>query len=179
MKFQPTRIAGVVVVEPDRHADERGFFLRSFCREAFAAHGLGVAFAQCATSYNLRRGTLRGLHYQRAPVAEAKLVRCVRGAAYDVALDLRPASATRGAWVAVRLSAREANAVFIPEGCAHGFQTLEDDTELFYQITAPYRPEAEAGVRWNDPTLAIDWPVQEPILSQRDRTLPTFEAIAC
>ena len=178
MIFRPTGIAGVVVVEPEPHADDRGHFARTFCAEAFADHGLPTAFAQCSTSYNRRHGTLRGLHFQAAPYAEAKLVRCTRGAVFDVAFDLRPSSPTYGGWAAVELDPQAGRQLFIPEGCAHGFQTLADDSELFYQITVPYRPDAVRGLRWDDPALAIRWPLPEPILSERDRLLPHLTAAA-
>lgn len=178
MIFKPTEIAGVLVIEPEPHADGRGHFARTFCTEEFAGRGLPTAFAQCSTSYNRRRGTLRGLHFQAAPFAEAKLIRCTRGRVFDVAVDLRPGSTTYRRWTAVELDAEGGRQVFIPEGCAHGFQTLADDSELFYQITAPYRPEAVRGLRWDDPALAIAWPAIPPILSDRDAALPMLEARA-
>lgn len=174
MRFGATEIDGVWIIEPDRQADERGWFARTHCAEEFAARGLTSEFAQCNASFNRRRGTLRGLHYQVAPAAEAKLIRCVRGALFDVAVDLRPGSATLGRWVAATLSADSGTAIHIPEGCAHGFQTLSDDTELFYQISTPYRPGLTRGVRWNDPELAIAWPLDRPVLSDRDRALPSL-----
>jgi dTDP-4-dehydrorhamnose 3,5-epimerase len=160
-------------VEP--HADERGLFARTFCADEFAAHGLPRGFVQCSTSYNARRGTLRGLHWQAAPHEEAKLVRCTRGRALDVIVDLRPDSPTRRQWRAVELSQDNRTALFIPEGYAHGFQTLEDDTEILYQMTAFYVPEQARGARWDDPAFAIDWPLSEPILSQRDASFPPFD----
>jgi dTDP-4-dehydrorhamnose 3,5-epimerase len=176
--FKPTELPGVVVIEPEPHADHRGHFARTFCTEEFAGHGLPIAFAQCSTSYNRRRGTLRGLHFQAEPFAEAKLIRCTRGRVFDVTVDLRAASPTWRRWTAVQLDADNGRQVFIPQGCAHGFQTLADDSELFYQITAPYRPKAVRGLRWNDPAFAIPWPVVPPILSDRDAALPLFEARA-
>lgn len=182
MNFRPAAIAGVWIIEPERMADERGWFARTFCAEAFAVRGLATDFAQCNASFNAGRGVLRGLHWQAAPHAEAKLIRCVRGRVYDVAVDLRTGSETFGQWLAAELSAETGRMIYIPEGCAHGFQTLTDDSELAYQITAPYRPALARGVRWDDPALAIRWPVPDPILSPRDRALPLLEqlgTIAC
>ncbi len=174
MKFNATALDGVWIIEPDRHEDERGWFARTHCAESFRARGLTSEFSQCSTSFNRQRGTLRGLHYQAAGAAEAKLIRCARGAVFDVAVDLRPGSATLGRWISVTLSAGNGAAIHIPKGCAHGFQTLEPDTELFYQISVPYQPALARGVRWDDPALAIAWPLERPILSERDRALPTL-----
>lgn len=182
MNFRPTAIDGIWIIEPERATDERGWFVRTFCAEAFAVRGLATSFAQCGASFNVRRGILRGLHWQADPYAEAKLIRCTRGRVYDVAVDLRARSATFGTWVATELSAENGRMVYIPEGCAHGFQTVTDDCELAYQITAPHRPALARGLRWNDPTLAIRWPIPDPLLSPRDRTLPLLEqmgALAC
>ncbi len=178
MNFSATPIAGVFVIEPERAADQRGFFARLWCAEAFAAHGIEASFTQASASVNRLKGTLRGLHYQAPPHGECKLIRCVRGAAFDVAVDLRPGSATRGHWISVELTAGNTRMILIPEGIAHGFQTLADDTELAYQISAAYHPEAARGVRWDDPDLAIAWPLADPILSLRDRNLPPFKAAA-
>ena len=177
MKFRETAIPGVVVVAPERHEDERGSFARSWCAEEFAAHGLAAALAQCSISHNRRRGTLRGLHYQAEPHGEDKLVRCTRGAAFDVAVDLRPGSPTRYRWTAVEITPGNGLALYLPRGVAHGFQTLADDTDILYQMAQPYRPEAARGLRWDDPTLAIAWPLPDPILSARDAALPTLEAV--
>jgi dTDP-4-dehydrorhamnose 3,5-epimerase len=171
MKFTPLSLPGVVRIEIEPAADERGLFARLFCAQEFAAQGLPTDFVQHSLSYNRRAGTLRGLHYQRAP-QEAKLVRCLSGAAYDVVVDLRPSSPAYGQWCALELTARRRNAVLVPKGCAHGFQTLMDETELLYLIDTPYDPAAAAGIRWDDPALAIPWPVADPILSERDRGLP-------
>ncbi len=178
MIFRDAGLDGVIVIEPERTEDERGHFARTWCRDAFAGRGLPVDFAQCNTSFNRRRGTLRGLHYQAAPHEEAKLIRCTRGRVFDVAVDVRPGSATLGRWCAAELSADNGRMVFIPGGFAHGFQTLEDASELFYQMSAAYAPEAVRGIRWDDPELAIDWPVADPILSERDRTLPGLDQAA-
>lgn len=180
MMFRETALPGVMLIEPERQCDARGHFSRVFCRKEFAAQGLHADFVQTSASVNLIRGTLRGLHYQAAPAAETKLVRVVRGAAFDVAVDLRPGSATYGAWVAMELSAESGRMLYIPPGCAHGFQTLADDTEILYQIAPYHDPESQRGIRWNDPTLNIAWPIENPILSERDRSgLPAFEAPTC
>ncbi len=176
MKFIETHLSGVYIVEFERREDERGWFARAWCREEFAAHGLSIDLAQCNLSYNAKLGTLRGLHFQIAPHAEAKLVRCVAGAVHDVALDLRPDSPTFKQSFAVELSTANGVALFIPEGVAHGFQTLMDDTTLFYQMSAPYVPEAVNGVRWNDSTFNLKWPIDNPILCARDSAFPDFIA---
>jgi dTDP-4-dehydrorhamnose 3,5-epimerase len=174
MLFTELELPGAFIVAPERRADARGYFARTFCRDEFAAHGLAGAFVQCSTSYNARRGTLRGMHFQRPPHEEAKLVRCTRGAILDVVLDLRPDVATFRCWRALELTADNGLAVFIPAGCAHGFQTLTDDTEVFYQITVGYDPGAAGGVRWDDPAFGIDWPIRPPILSARDASYGDF-----
>jgi len=179
MIFRETPLAGVLVVEPEPRRDERGFFARTWCREEFAARGLNPHVEQCNTSFNRDRGTLRGLHFQADPYGEAKLVRCVRGGAWDVVVDLRPRSATRHRWTAVEITAENRTAVYVPEGCAHGFQTLTDETEILYQMSAAYRPEAARGIRWDDPALAIAWPVAEAIVSPRDAALPRLEPVPC
>jgi dTDP-4-dehydrorhamnose 3,5-epimerase len=163
---------GAYLVSIHRLEDERGFFGRSFCREEFLAQGLSPVVAQCNISWNRRKGTLRGLHYQAAPHAEAKLVRCTRGAIWDVIVDLREDSPTRHHWHAVELSADNRLALYVPEGCAHGFQTLADDTEVFYQMSGSYQPGSARGVRWDDPVLAIPWPLADPVVSDRDRAFP-------
>lgn len=169
MKFDPTQLAGAYVVELARMEDERGFFARSFCREEFVAMGLSPVVAQCNVSWNSRKGTLRGMHFQAKPHEEAKLVRCTRGAIWDVIVDLREDSATRYASHGVRLDAQNRLALYVPEGFAHGFQTLEDDCEVLYQMSEAYQPGLGRGVRWDDPKLGIAWPLQNPILSDRDR----------
>lgn len=174
MKFSPTKIPGVRILSPERHEDERGWFARTWCLHEFEAHGLNPQLIQCSASFNRKRGTLRGMHYQAVPHEEAKLVRCTRGALFDVALDLRPNSTTARQWVDVELTEDNGLALYIPEGCAHGFQTLTDNTEVLYHISHDFHPDSARGVRWNDPALGIPWPVQEPILSDRDRNLPTI-----
>jgi dTDP-4-dehydrorhamnose 3,5-epimerase len=176
MRFVETALAGVVVVELEEHVDERGSFARTWCRDEMAAAGLASELAQCSLSRNPRAGTLRGLHFQLSPFEEAKLVRCVRGAIFDVAVDLRVDSETRGRWVGLELDADEGRALYVPEGCAHGFQTLVDDTEVAYMISAPYVPDAAAGVRFDDPLLGIAWPeAARRTISDRDRALPAYE----
>ena len=174
MRFEPLSIAGAYLVQPVPIEDERGFFARTWCAEEFAAQGLASELAQCSVSFNCRKGTLRGMHYQAAPYAEAKLVRCAKGAIYDVLLDLRTESPTYCKWIGVTLSDANSLMAYIPEGVAHGFQTLEDNTEVFYQISSPYCPESSHGVRWNDREFGIEWPLNCPILSHRDTNYPDF-----
>ena len=174
MKFVSTPLAGAYVIELEPAFDERGFFARTWCREEFAAHGLNAALSQCSLSWNKCKGTLRGMHYQDAPYPEAKLVRCSSGRIYDVILDLRPESTTFKQWFGVELSATNHKMLYVPEVFAHGFQALEDNSAVFYQITEAYRPEYARGVRWNDPQFQIRWPIREPILSPRDAALPDY-----
>lgn len=174
MIFTETKLAGAFVIELERHTDERGFFARTFCQQEFEAHGLKAEVAQCNVSFNKRKGTLRGMHYQAAPFAEAKLVRCTAGSIYDVIIDLRPASSTFKRHFGVELSAENRRMLYIPESFAHGFQTLEDDTEVFYQMAQPYSAEHARGVRWNDPAFGIEWPKGERIIIERDQNYPDF-----
>ncbi len=174
MNFIPTALAGVWLIEPQRQEDERGWFSRAYCEAAFAARSLATHWPQCSSSFNARRGTLRGMHWQAEPHAEAKLVRCVRGAVYDVALDLRAGSPTFCRWHAVELSADNGCALYLPEGCAHGFQTLLDDTELFYQISTEHHAPSARGARWNDPAFGIGWPLSHPVLSPADENRVDF-----
>jgi dTDP-4-dehydrorhamnose 3,5-epimerase len=173
--FVSGKIAGACVIEPDKIEDSRGFFARVFCRKEFEAHGLNPQMAQCSISFNMRRGTLRGMHYQTAPREEAKLVRCSRGAIYDVLLDLRPQSPTFRQWDATSLTAENCRMAYIPAGVAHGFQTLVGATEVFYQMSEFYAESCVQGVRWNDPTFAIEWPIKNPVLSDRDRRQPLWQ----
>jgi dTDP-4-dehydrorhamnose 3,5-epimerase len=175
MIFCETQLPGVFEVHLRPTADERGFFARSWCQREFKAHGLNPRLVQCNVSFNTRKGTLRGIHYQAAPYAEAKLVRCTRGAMYDVVVDLRPDSPTYKDWVAVVLTATNRHMVYVPEGCGHGFLTLKGETEVFYQMSEFYNPESARGVRWNDPAFQIVWPEEVEVISQRDRTYPDFE----
>lgn len=170
MKFLPTPLSGAYVIELEPIEDERGFFARSFCQNEFREHGLDPVVAQCNVSFNRKRGTLRGLHYQAEPHAEAKLVRCTRGAIWDVIVDLREDSSTARKWHAIELTADNRRALYIPPGLAHGFQTLEDDSEVLYQMSEYFHPESARGVRWDDPVLAIDWPLPNPVLSRKDQS---------
>jgi dTDP-4-dehydrorhamnose 3,5-epimerase len=163
------------MIEPERFEDGRGFFARTWCREEFAAQGLNADLVQCNISFNIQRGTLRGMHYQKPPHAEAKLVRCTQGALYDVVVDLRRDSATYLQWFGTALSAENRNALYVPEGCAHGFVTLEDHTEVLYQMSASYDTASAAGVRWDDPAFSIAWPIAPTVMSDRDRNYPDFQ----
>lgn len=174
MIFSELAVAGSYLIEAEPHVDERGLFARTFCRREFEAHGLDPCVAQCNTSFNPHRGTLRGLHFQIAPHAETKLVRCTAGAVYDVVVDLRPASPTHLRWAAVELSAASRNAIYVPKGCAHGFLTLTNETEIHYQMGAFYEPSAGRGVRWNDPLFAIEWPATPALVSERDASYSDF-----
>jgi len=176
VKFSPTALAGACIIDIEPVPDERGFFARSWCREEFVRHDLNPDLAQCSISFNKKRGTLRGMHYQAKPHEETKVVRCTRGAIYDVIVDLRPESSTFRKWIAVELSADNRRMLYIPAGLAHGFQSLTDDTEVFYQISTPYHPESACGVRWDDPAFGIEWPVMERVISDKDRQYPDFTA---
>jgi dTDP-4-dehydrorhamnose 3,5-epimerase len=179
MIFKETNLKGAYSIELEPIYDERGFFSRSFCRDAFTEHGMNPQIAQCNISFNKKKGTLRGMHYQMAPHAEAKLVRCLRGAVYDVIIDLRQDSPTYGRWTGIELRAFEPAAfpcvhlLYIPEGFAHGFQTLDESTEVFYQMSESHHPASARGVRWNDPIFAIQWPL-EPVISEKDQSYPDF-----
>ena len=174
MIFSETRLKGAFIVEPERLYDERGFFARTFCAEEFVANGLNPRFVQCNISFSERRGTLRGMHYQVAPHEEAKLVRCTMGAIYDVIVDLRPASSTFRQWIGVELTSENRRMLHVPEGFAHGFLTLQDNTEVLYQMSEFYHPESARGIRWDDRSLAIDWPSEVRLVSERDRQLPNL-----
>jgi dTDP-4-dehydrorhamnose 3,5-epimerase len=174
MRFCETKLPGVFEICIEPHTDERGFFARSWCENEFEAHGLDSRLVQCNISHNIRKGTLRGMHFQAPPDAEAKVVRCTRGGIYDVVLDLRPESPTYKSWIAAVLTDANRNMLYIPEGCAHGFLTLEDETEVFYQMSEFYHAESARGVRWNDPAFNISWPGKVEVISQRDKTYPNF-----
>jgi dTDP-4-dehydrorhamnose 3,5-epimerase len=175
VKFVPVSLEGAQLVELEPHEDERGFFARMWCREEFEAHGLSPELAQSSISRNARSGTLRGLHFQRAPHEEAKLVHCTRGAIFDVIVDLRPDSPSHLAWFGVELDAARGAGLYVPEGFAHGFQTLVDDTDVLYMISRAYAPDAAAGLRWDDPALAIEWPpAAARTISERDRAWPSL-----
>lgn len=169
MKFIETALAGVFIVEKELHRDDRGFFARSFCREEFARVRYGIEFVQSNISQNKIAGTTRGLHFQRPPYAECKLVGCLQGSALDVVVDIRRGSSSFLKHIAVEISADNERMIFIPEGCAHGFQTLEDNTRLSYQHTAYYEPGYEGGLRYNDPRLAIEWPLAATSISDKDQ----------
>ncbi len=172
MKFTELRLPGAFLLEHQRLDDDRGFFTRTFCAREYAAHGLNPQVVQCNVSHNLRRGTLRGLHWQEAPYGEAKRVTCIAGAIFDVIVDLREGSPTYRQWVSVELTAETGSALYVPEGFAHGFQTLHDATRVEYQMSAFFEASAARGLRWNDPALGISWPVADPILSTKDRGYP-------
>lgn len=174
MHFHELEIPGAYRVEPERIEDDRGFFARTFCRQDFAAHGLEAAVAQCNVSWNRRRGTVRGMHFAVAPAAECKLVRCTRGAVHDVLLDLRPGSPAFRRHASARLDAMNRHALYVPTGVAHGFQTLEDDTELLYQMSTAYDPACARGVRWSDPAFTIAWPLEISAISERDLAFADF-----
>jgi dTDP-4-dehydrorhamnose 3,5-epimerase len=175
VKFNPTPIAGAYLIDIERHDDERGFLARTFCRDEFAAHGLRPSFVQCNVSFNARKGTLRGMHFQAKPREEAKLLCCTRGAVYDVIVDLRRQSPTFRKWASFELTADNHRLLYVPEGLAHGFQSLEDNTDVFYLMSEMYQPALDRGVRWNDPAFAIRWPLANPIVSPRDVGYPDFE----
>jgi len=174
MKFIPTGLAGACTIEIEKLEDERGFFGRAFCSDEFARNGLSPTFVQCNVSFNTRKGTLRGMHFQEKPHEEAKLVRCTRGAIYDVIVDIRRASSTFGHWVGVELTADNLRMIYVPKGFAHGFQTLAHNSEVLYQMSEFFHPDSARGVRWDDRTLAIRWPITDAVMSARDRALPSL-----
>lgn len=175
MKFIASTLQGVVLIQPEPTEDFRGIFGRTFCEHEFEGAGIPTRFVQSGFSYNHQRGTLRGMHYQTNPHPEGKLVRCTRGSIFDVALDLRKGSSTYLKWYGVELSAQNHQAIWIPEGFAHGFQTLSDETEIYYQMTEFYDPTCARGVRFDDPAFGIQWPLAQPIILERDRTYPNFD----
>ncbi len=175
MDFLPTEVSGAWLVEPRAFEDDRGVFLRAWCRDEMREAGIEVDFVQSNLAGSVRRGTLRGLHYQVAPHEEAKLVRCVRGSIFDVVVDIRPDSETYGQWHGATLSDKNRRMLYVPPGCAHGYLTLEDDSEAYYLVSARYAPESERGIRWDDPAFNIDWPIRENlILSDKDKAWPAF-----
>jgi dTDP-4-dehydrorhamnose 3,5-epimerase len=176
MLFLETKLKDAYIVDVEPRGDDRGFFARAWCAKEFEAHGLATSFVQCNLAFNEQRGTLRGMHFQRAPHAEVKLIRCVRGALLDVLIDLRPDSPTYMDWVGVELTEDNRRMLYAPEGTAHGYLTLADQTEAFYQVSAFYAPEAEGGVRWDDPAFAIEWPEPPRVLSDKDRAWPDYVA---
>jgi dTDP-4-dehydrorhamnose 3,5-epimerase len=174
MIFHETKIAGVFEIRLEPNVDERGFFARSWCQKEFESLGLNPKLVQCNVSFNTRKGTLRGMHYQAAPYSETKLVRCSKGSIYDVVVDLRPQSHTFKNWISAVLTAENRNAIYVPEGCAHGFLTLEDKSEVFYQMSEIYDADSARGVRWDDPAFQIAWPAKVEVISERDRTYPNY-----
>jgi dTDP-4-dehydrorhamnose 3,5-epimerase len=173
--FVATRLQDAHIIEIEKLADKRGFFARSWCQKEFERHGLVSIMVQANLSHNKKKGTLRGMHYQRAPYEEVKLVRCTRGSIYDVIIDLRPDSPTYKQWIGVELTADGYKMLYVPGGFAHGFLTLEDDTEVTYQVSQFYTPGAEGGVRWNDPAFGIVWPGEVQVISDKDRSWPDYQ----
>jgi dTDP-4-dehydrorhamnose 3,5-epimerase len=174
MIFTETKLKDAFIIQPERLGDQRGFFARTWCQREFETHGLNPCLVQCNISFNKTKGTLRGMHYQTAPYEEAKLIRCTKGAIYDVIIDLRPDSRTFAQYMAVELTAENRAMLYVPKGFAHGFQTLTDNSEVFYQMSEFYVPQYARGVRWNDPAFAIEWPPDERIILERDQTYPDF-----
>lgn len=177
MQFLPTSILGVMQITAEPHRDTRGHFARTFCSQEFEAAGLELPTAQMALSHNAKRATLRGLHFIPAANGEAKLVRCVRGGVFDVAVDLRPSSATYRQWTGLELSADNMDALFIPRGVAHGFVTLTDEADVLYQFSEPHRAGIEMGIAWDDPEIAVSWPISPLVISDRDMALPKLAQI--
>ena len=175
MHFTETAVAGVWIIDPSPHRDERGRFMRAWCAREFEEHSLHFVPVQANMGYSVSKGTIRGMHFQVAPALEAKLVRCTRGAAFDVAVDLRPDSVSYGEWAGVELSAENGRMLYVPEHCAHGFQSLEDGTEVLYMTSAFYTPEAVRGVRFDDPVFDIQWPLAATVVSEQDRKWPLFD----
>ena len=174
MKFVKTPIGGVLLIEIEPVTDMRGHFARTFCAEEFRRQGLETQVAQCSMAFTARAGTVRGMHYQRDPHGEAKLVRCTRGAVHDAVIDLRPDSPTFRQWFGIEISASSRRMIYVPPGLAHGYQSLEDETEVAYQMSTAHRPDAEAGVRWDDPSFGVRWPQPVTLISERDRSFPDF-----
>jgi dTDP-4-dehydrorhamnose 3,5-epimerase len=172
VQFTNTELSGVQVIDPTPHVDDRGHFMRAWCAREFAEHGLNFSPVQANMGFNLKKGTIRGLHFQKAPALEAKLVSCTKGSMFDVALDLRPGSQTFGKWYGTELSAENGRMLFVPELCAHGYQTLEDDTAMYYLTSAFYTPKAAGGARFDDPFFAINWPLVSASVSEQDRNWP-------
>ena len=176
MKFQPTQLEGVFVIEPEVMQDERGYFSRIFCQNELSGMGVDFTIRQASQSFNAKKGTLRGLHFQREPLAEQKIVQCLRGAMYDVVVDLREHSDTYGEWIANELTEANKKKMYVPKGCGHGFQTLADNTEVLYLMSEFYSPDNYAGVRWNDPLFSIDWPMKDSVvISPQDMQWPLVD----
>lgn len=177
MIFNETKLAGIYIIEPEKKTDDRGFFARTYCKMAFGERDMCTDFVQCNTSFNNVKGLLRGMHWQEQPHAEAKLVRCTRGVIFDVMVDIRADSPTFGQWVSRELSQDNRTMLYIPEGFAHGFQTLTDKAEVFYQISAYYHSKTARGFRWDDPEVDIDWPLPVSLISQRDENFPLLREV--
>jgi dTDP-4-dehydrorhamnose 3,5-epimerase len=176
MRFIEAPLPGAMIIELEPYVDQRGFFSRSWCRNEFEAHRLNPQVVQCNIAFSRKRGTLRGMHYQIAPHGECKLVRCTAGGVYDMILDIRASSPTCYKWFGLELTAENRRMIYVPEGFAHGYQALVDNSEVFYQMSQFYNKEASRGVRWNDPAFGIKWPIEDPILSEQDRTFPLIPA---
>lgn len=174
MIFTETKLEGAFIIELEKLSDQRGFFARSWCQNEFETHGLNCHIAQANISYNEKKGTLRGLHYQKSPHEEKKLVRCTKGSIYDVIIDLRSHSKTYAQWLSVELTAANYKMLYVPENFAHGYQTLEDNTEVFYQVSQYYTPGAESGIRWDDPIFYIHWPLEVQVISDKDKSWPNY-----
>jgi len=174
MLFLETKLKGAFTIDLQRIEDSRGFFARAFCKREFEQHGLNPAVAQCNVSFNPHKGTLRGMHYQQEPFREVKLLRCIAGAIFDVIVDLRPDSSTYREWTGIELSAQNGRSLYVPEGIAHGYLTLTENTEVFYQVSEFYSPGYERGIRWNDPAFRIQWPIEPLIISPKDACHPDF-----
>jgi dTDP-4-dehydrorhamnose 3,5-epimerase len=172
MRFTMTEIAGAMTIDPTPHQDDRGRFMRAWCAREFAEHGIDFVPLQANMGLSLRKGTLRGMHFQEPPALEAKLVRCTRGRMFDVVLDLRSGSSSHGKWFGAELSAENGRMLYVPEGCAHGYQTLEDDTEMYYMASQFYTPSAARGARFDDPVFGIEWPLEAVAVSEQDRNWP-------
>ncbi len=175
MIFIEAKLKGTFIIEPERLDDERGFFARTFCQKEFEDKGLNPKVAQCNISFNRKRGTLRGMHYQVAPHEEAKIIHCTKGAIYDVTIDLNPGSPTFKQWLSVELTAENRRMLYVPEGFAHGFQTIDDNTEVFYQMSEFYHPECGRGIRWDDPAFGVKWPIEKKIISAKDCAYRYFD----
>lgn len=176
MIFNSTELEGAFIIELEKRSDERGFFSRAWCRREFEEHGLVPLIMQSNLSYSRKKGTLRGMHFQTSPFEETKVVQCIKGALYDVIIDLRPDSATFGKWIAVELRAEDHKMIYVPRGFAHGFMTLQDETEAFYHVSQFYAPGHEGGIRWNDPAFNVKWPeIEDLVISDKDRTWPDFK----
>lgn len=175
MIFHQTPLFGAFIIQMEEKRDHRGFFARSWCRREFEAHGLSLDFVQANISFNRSKGTLRGLHYQKEPFAEDKLVRCTRGSVFDVIIDLRPGSPSKGRWFGLELSAENHRALLVPKGFAHGFLSLRKDSEIYYLVSTYYTPAAESGVRWNDPQFKIEWPIPVSVISEKDEAWPDYQ----